>query len=491
MKAVCHLSGKGMLIFYAAGLYQLWHLCQYGGVRRHMPELAVSAIAFLICLILWLMSRRRKAEYGRNRVGKIVFLAELAIFAGVTLFFGAKIVEAATPYNGALSWKVDEWTRKRKVVLEHDHFYESGAEGILTDLDAAFDLPDTLYVANEFEICFDGEGEIHSIEAFLYGESSAGEKKTYLISYDAGKSSKMTIWLNGNVNGGYEEENLLEPMFTLLSRIDWQRQIAEWNLVADDAIYEISYSGSRSFSSAAGLYAVSENGLETDSDVIRQLSSGGEVCGYAVTLDISEDIAPLNFILEPEYISQGQLNAERETEQTAEAVDAESWYVDTADGTMYYFLNENRGWRLVVTNAAAGSRAYALYGTDNGGNSWAEINEDPYLGYAGVAEGLIFYDENWGIAGLGGASGSYSRMFVTWDGGETFTQIEIDLDAATELPDTAAEYGYSEQDYDYLQMPTEEGGVLTMLITTDQIENDGVLFESTDKGKTWIFAGVQ
>lgn len=479
-----------MLIFYISGLYQLWQLCQYGGVRRRLPGLAVSAAAFLLCLILWLLSRRVRPERESGRGKRIVLLLELVIFAGATLFFGAKIVYAATPYNGALSWKLDEWRRKREVALTHDNFYESGAKGILEDLDAAFDLPETLYVTNTFRIGYDAEGTIRTIEAFLYGENDEGEKKTYLISYDAEKSGKMTVWLDGNVSAEYEEENLLEPMLTILDRVDWERQLDQWSALVSEEVYEISYSGSRSFTSKEGLYEVSENGIELESYTIEQLDAGGEICGYALSLDISEDIPSLHFILEPKYVSQSELNAEREEEQTAEAIDAESWYVDSADGTMYYFLNESRGWRLVVVDAAAGSRAYALQGTDDGGASWTDVNGDPFLGAAGVAEGLIFYDENWGVAGLGSASGSYSRLYVTWDGGESFTQIVLDMDAAEELMETTAEYRFAAQDYDYLCMPEEEDGVLTVLVTTDQIESEGIIFESSDKGWTWIFEGV-
>ncbi|MCD8197690.1 MAG: hypothetical protein LUE24_11110 [Lachnospiraceae bacterium] len=491
MKIIYRFSGKCMLIFYISGLYQLWRLCQYGGVRRRLPGLLLSAAAFLLCLILWLVSRRAMPEREAGLGKRIVLFLELLIFAGATLFFGAKIVYAATPYNGALSWKLDEWRRKREATLTHDNFYESGAEGILEDLDAAFDLPETLYVTNTFEIGCDTEGTIRTIEAFLYGENDKGEKKTYLISYDAEKSGKMTVWLDGNVSGGYEEENLLEPMLTILDLVDWERQLDGWSALISEEVCEISYSGYRSFTSKAGLYEVSENGIELDSDAVSQLDAGGELCGYAVTLDISEDIPSLHFILEPEYVSQSELNAEREEEQTAEAIDAESWYVDSADGTMYYFLNKSRGWRLVVVDAAAGSRAYVLQSTDDGGASWADVNGDPFLGAAGVAEGLIFYDENWGVAGLGSASGSYSRLYITWDGGESFTQIELDMETVETLPDTAAKYGFAAQDYDYLCMPEEEDGVLSVLVTTDQIESEGVLFESADQGWTWTFEGVR
>lgn len=40
-------------------------------------------------------------------------------------------------------------------------------------------------------------------------------------------------------------------------------------------------------------------------------------------------------------------------QQVEDAKDTESWTVDQSDGTMYFFLDENNGWRLVITDAAA------------------------------------------------------------------------------------------------------------------------------------------
>ena len=40
----------------------------------------------------------------------------------------------------------------------------------------------------------------------------------------------------------------------------------------------------------------------------------------------------------------------------------------------------------------------------DGGSTWECINDDPFSGQLGVAEGLIFYDENFGVAGITGAS---------------------------------------------------------------------------------------
>lgn len=42
MKYIYKITGKVSLILYIFMLYQFWHLCQYGGLRRHIPMLALG-----------------------------------------------------------------------------------------------------------------------------------------------------------------------------------------------------------------------------------------------------------------------------------------------------------------------------------------------------------------------------------------------------------------------------------------------------------------
>ena len=59
-----------------------------------------------------------------------------------------------------------------------------------------------------------------------------------------------------------------------------------------------------------------------------------------------------------------------------------------------------------------------------------------------------------------------------------------------ELPKIAEEYGYGTEDYDYLYMPEKAGDVLTVLAVPDAGGKDGVLFRSSDFGKTWNYVGA-
>lgn len=62
---------------------------------------------------------------------------------------------------------------------------------------------------------------------------------------------------------------------------------------------------------------------------------------------------PVRYIMEPEYVSMEALEQEQEEQQIAETKNATAWTMDNSNGTMYFFLDEMNGWRLVVANAAA------------------------------------------------------------------------------------------------------------------------------------------
>ena len=105
------------LIFYLFFLHQTWHLCQYGGVRRHLLFLVITGLGFLISFIFWLFARRQKQkDISEQKMKKRIFQIEIIIAFIGTVYFGGRIVYSAIPYNGALSWKVDEFRRKKKLV---------------------------------------------------------------------------------------------------------------------------------------------------------------------------------------------------------------------------------------------------------------------------------------------------------------------------------------------------------------------------------------
>ena len=64
------------------------------------------------------------------------------------------------------------------------------------------------------------------------------------------------------------------------------------------------------------------------------------------------------------------------------------------------------------------------------------------------------------------------------------------MSTVTELPESAKKYGFTVEDYDYLTMPEKDADALTVTVTTDAEENDGIVFQSKDDGVTWEYRGM-
>lgn len=427
--------------------------------------------------------------------------------------------------GGLYFFKTSERFQKNdevKVTLKHDNFFDDSVTGILEDLDNEIGLPKKIYLVNHFNVTFYATGEIAAIDTFFYGEDENGETRTYLVDYNRKKSSKMTVYINNYAETDYEEDMCLTPLFELLGNIKVKEQVDSWAEETKSHTFGISYSGKRAFTSADSLQVINEENTDKNGNsILNQVEYGGEVTGFAVTFSTGGEENTdkiITYIINPKYTSAAVLAQQNRKEQIDEAKngagndttdntgnadpnavagnaeeesgDGTPWTENREDGSVYFFLDSNTGYRLLVADAAAGSRFYELEMTKDGGQSWNQKNANPFNGNIGVAEGIEFYNENLGVIGLAGASGDYSTLYLTQDGGKTFSVIELSMDEVTELPDTAAEYGFSIADYDYCKMPQQEDGKLTIKVISAVGENDGILFESTDNGNTWNYSGI-
>lgn len=409
-----------------------------------------------------------------------------------------------------------------KITLKHDNFFDDSVAGILEDLDNEIGLPKKIYLVNHFNVTFYATGEIAAIDTFFYGEDENGETRTYLVDYNRKKSSKMTVYINNYAETDYEEDMCLTPLFELLGNIKVKEQVDSWAEETKSHTFGISYSGKRAFTSADGLQVINAENTDTNGNsILSQVEYGGEVTGFAVTFSTGGEENTdkiITYIINPKYTSAAVLAQQNRLEQIEKAKnssgdvtgdnngnkdngiisgsededgeEATPWTENREDGSVYFFLDSNTGYRLLVADAAAGSRFYELECTKDGGQSWNQLNADPFCGNIGVAEGIEFYNENLGVIGLRGASGAYSTLYMTQDGGKTFSMIELPMDEVTELPDTAAQYGLEKSDYDYCEMPQQEDGKFKIKVISEQGETDGILFESTDNGNTWNYSGI-
>ena len=73
---------------------------------------------------------------------------------------------------------------------------------------------------------------------------------------------------------------------------------------------------------------------------------------------------------------------------------------------------------------------------------------------------------------------------------ETVIDIQLPMDLVSELPQIAIDCGFTVEDFDYLNMPEKEDDTLTITVTTDAAEKDGIVFQSTDYGATWEYKGL-
>ena len=423
-----------------------------------------------------------------------------------------------------------------KITLKHDNFFDDSVAGILEDLDNEIGLPKKIYLVNHFDVTFYATGEIATIDTFFYGEDEDGKTKTYLVDYNRKKSSKMTVYINNYAKTDYEDDMRLKPLFELLGNINVKEQVDSWAEETKSHTFAMSYSGKRAFTSADGLQVITAENADTNKNagtnvnvdtnentdiILSQLEYGGEVTGFAATFSVvgkENTDGTITYIINPQYTSAAVLAQQNRQEQIEKAKNSfgdaagdnagnkdnnaasgsddeegESsmpWTENREDGSVYFFLDDSTGYRLLVADAAAGSRFYELEMTKDGGQSWNQRNADPFNGNSGVAEGIEFFNENLGVIGLTGASGDYSTLYLTQDGGKTFSTIELPVDEVTELPDTASEYGFTISDYDYCRMPQQKDGKLVIKVISAVGETDGILFESTDSGNTWNYSGI-
>ena len=405
----------------------------------------------------------------RNKKRAVLFsLLALAFLSAI--FLGGAAVGAI--YRGELA---DAWRTlryERHVKLEHGNLLSDGAEGFVRDLDRRLRLPEELYVGGDLQIAFDSDGQIEYIYAYLQGTDQKGRLRQYYVNYDRASSEKMTVRLDPWYSNVIREEDRLSPLFALADAMDLKNRLAG---PLAGGLWQLEYGGADTFyPGQTPEYLPGDadgDGIQSGVTDLDVLKDGGHVTGFAASL-ISPEGERWSCIMEPVYTSAEQLRTEREAEAVAAAKADKDWMTDDSDGTMYFFLDDETGWRLAVTDAALGSRFYVLERTRDGGESWERVNGDPFDGNIGVAEGLVFFDGEFGFAGLAGAGQDHSRLYVTRDGGESFAPVELPADAVTD-------------DHDYCMMPEKTGDILSILVVSENGEKDGLVFRSEDEGASW------
>ena len=166
------------------------------------------------------------------------------ILAGVTFLGAAGTAWSAVPFNGKLSWVINELQSSRRVRLVHNNIYEDGLDGILEDIRGKVDLPEKLCLVNSFNLHFRADGTVETLYTFVKGFDENGNfVDSYLISYDAADSDKITIWLGGAADMEFDQEKDLEPLLEAMRVLPLKETVENWQ----EDIYGILYYGERSW----------------------------------------------------------------------------------------------------------------------------------------------------------------------------------------------------------------------------------------------------
>lgn len=348
---VCYVGTRPVnLILYGVTWFHLYSLCQFGRLRRNIPILFLCLAWWIgaACygLFLWNCYQRKqriyeswkaisgmKAEDVRwysirkdtcrlflkdksvmlvnlreleddkidfldlklstvNALGKRKYrLAACVVLAAITLCGSALVVRSAIPYNGKLSWYLDDLKDKRSVVLTHDNIYESGVAGLLQDVRTKVKLPETLCLATSFNLHFAPDGTIQTFDTMLYGFDENGDfTDSYLITYNAARSKEIDIYLRGAKGAAFDIDKDFKPLVEAVSAMPLRETVAQWS--GQDS-FGILYYGVREWQSTEGIRYLNHKGES-------RMPPPEEHCfsGYSVSVFCpeSEAVTPVRYL---------------------------------------------------------------------------------------------------------------------------------------------------------------------------------------------------
>ncbi len=338
------------LIFYCISWFHLYSLCQFGRLYRNIPVLLLCLVWWIgitvygfylwICYsrkklpseswnaiseikaedVKWYIKRKSYCQFflkdksvitvniqGLNRdeedfldlklsavnaSGKRKYrLAAGIIMAAVTLYGSFLVAKSAVPYNGKLSWYLDDLKNKKSVVLMHNNIYESGIEGILEDIRDKVNLPEKLCLATSFNLYFVQDGTIQTFDTMLYGFDKNGDfTDSYLITYNAARSREIDIYLRGAGGAVFDIDKDFRPLVEAVSVMPLQEAVAEWS---GQESFGILYYGTREWQGPEGIRYLNYKGESRMPSAEEYYFSGYSV---SVFCPENEAIAPVRYL---------------------------------------------------------------------------------------------------------------------------------------------------------------------------------------------------
>jgi hypothetical protein len=466
------LTNPILIIGYWFFCYELASLCTYGRINNNIYFLLLC-IVFLISIIAFTTIKIIKdREYDSKKSNTWRYISIIIIMA-ITLFYGVEIYKSATNYGGKLAWTIEKLKNERSVKFEHNNIYKYGVEGIFEDINKKYTLPKKLYIESDFKLTFNSVGTITTLYTFVYGKNAIGKEESFLITYDKNKSQKITLRLNGYAGADYDDDKLVEPLIKTVNAIPVQPAVSKWH----ESEYGLVYFGKRNWGyNTEGIININEEGKEQHLE-----KAASEIIGYTVSIFVpgkEKEVIPAryNLIGDPSW-SKSTTTSNQDSFKEEQQ--------ELTNNKEQFFLSKEVGYQLNFTDKALGSIFYSLSKTDDGGETWEVINEDPFIGGIGSVSGITFINDKLGFIGAIRPSGTNGEIYRTDDGGISFKKVNYTPQ------EEKLENGQSISPFDSPGMPYEKDGVLNMLVGQgsdgDYNGNSSALYQSKDNGETWKY----
>jgi len=412
-----------LLIAYGFFFYKLAEICKYGRHNYNLQILILLTVFFILVIIITSIKiiKNKKSNLSKLATLKPWKYTSIALIIAITSFYGYNIYKSSVNFGGKLSWFILRAKTERSVEFEHNNFYKYGVAGIFNDINEKYPLPKKLYISNEFQLQFNSDGKITDLYAFVYGKNKYGQEKSYLITYD-NKSNKMTLRLDGVVNGDYNEDKLLDPLVETVRAINIKKSYLKNN----EKEYGLLYSGKRSWGyNTTGLINIYEDGHELKLEDIYNMyleKFSGEITGYSVSLYIpnkKEEITPFryNLINDTDWSKSQNIlpgdNPNKEEEKPDE------FNNPNKSGKEEFYLSEKIGYKLNPVDAALGSIFYELIKTTDGGVT-TSIFDFPTVPYkeGGVLKMIVGQGQD------GDYNGDKGVLYESKDNGKTWAKSQ-------------------------------------------------------------------
>ena len=469
-----------ILALYWVFCYELTTLCMYGRSNNNL-YIVMACFVFFIAMFIFYTIRLSKSKEYKSKLpnSKLWVCITVIIISIITLFYGIKIYKSATNYGGKLAWVIERVKNERKIKFEKDNIYEDGVSGIFEDINKKIELPKKLYISNDLSVKFEKDGTITYFETFVYGKDKYGKDTSFLIYYDKDKSKDIKLVLNGAVNADYSNSKLLDPLFETVDCISIKDTVSKWDAME----FGLLYKGKRNWeSNREGIVLVNKNKQEIPTDL-----ASAKLIGYTVSIYIpgmEDQITPVRYNLLTDSYWFSYLNTEEEDKLEEDKKELD-FITGNSNNNDEFYLKDGIRYKLNVEDKAAGSFFYSLQKSNDSGNNWSVLNEDPFNGAVGEASGIYFIDENIGFIGASRDGGCIGELYRTEDGGKSFNKIEF------ENKSVKLDSGTSFNPFDFPKVPYEKDGELYLNIEQgadgDYNGNSSLLYISEDKGKTWEY----